>query len=53
MGVNNGRREKEMDCVCGNTDGCSSPMCVGVDGGTCEEHTTGTEDMVAKKVREI
>jgi len=49
--ANDGRRAKEMDCVCGNTDGDSCPMCVGVGGGTCEEHTTGTEDMVANKVR--
>ena len=45
-----GRRAKEMDCVCGNTDGDNCPMCVGADGGTCEEHTTGTADMVAEPV---
>jgi len=44
------QRAKEMDCVCGNTDGDSSPMCMGADGGTCEEHTTGTEDMVAEPI---
>ena len=39
-----------MDCVCGNTDGDSSPMCVGADGGTYKELTTGTEDMVAEPI---
>ena len=39
-----------MDCVCGNDPDCDCLMCVGVGGGTCEEHTTGTEDMVAEPI---
>ena len=48
--LEDGRREKEVADICGGINNCGDTGVMGVDGGSGEEHTRGTEDMVAESV---